>query len=103
MISAAFAFAAALAAESAAPSSDPASVPVLQPGEAYALIECDLNADGTLANCLTLYEAPAGSGFAEGCLKATAEIRMRPPPPELGEVKRVRIPFRFKPGTTATE
>jgi TonB family protein len=48
----------------------------LMPGEAR--IRCEVQADGTLANCSTLFEAPVGMGFADATLRAARYFRMEP-------------------------
>lgn len=48
----------------------------LMPGEVR--IRCEVQTDGTLANCSTLFEAPVGMGFADATLRAARYFRMEP-------------------------
>lgn len=65
--------------------------------EGRATLGCDVAADGALAGCKVLSEAPAGAGFGEAAMKMSARFRMKPMSrdghPVAGGV--VRIPFKF--------
>jgi TonB family protein len=41
-------------------------------------MRCEVKPDGTLANCLTLLEAPEGMGFGTATLRAARYFRMKP-------------------------
>jgi TonB family protein len=43
-----------------------------------AKIRCEVEADGTLANCFTVFEAPEGAGFGKATLRAARFFRMKP-------------------------
>jgi TonB family protein len=73
----------------------------LMPGEAK--IRCEAKTDGTLANCLTLFEAPEGMGFGDATLRAARFFGVKPETldgkPVAGGM--VTIPLRWQLGGPA--
>ncbi len=61
--------------------------------------ECTVTAEGTLAQCSTVSEAPLGMGFGQGGVKLMPEFKMAPLD-SFGikvEGRKIRIPIRFSP------
>lgn len=61
--------------------------------------ECTVTAEGMLAQCSTVSEAPMGMGFGEGGIRLMPEFKMAPVD-SFGirvEGRKIRIPIRFSP------
>ena len=67
--------------------------------ECHTVIECVVNADGTLRDCVLLKEDPPGYGFGRAALDAARYFRMKPATQDGKPVAggRVRIPMDWKP------
>lgn len=65
--------------------------------EGRAIIECDVEANGTLSGCRAISESPAGYGFGAAAVSVTPKFRMRPTTADGRPVggARVRFPVRF--------
>jgi TonB family protein len=63
-----------------------------------ATAQCDVLANGHLANCSVIAESPTGLGFGDATLKLTSLFRMQvgPDGPPI-EGRRIKIPIHFGP------
>jgi TonB family protein len=64
-----------------------------------AIIDCDVQLDGSLSRCVVESEEPNGLGFGEAAVKMSANFRMTAGAPDFrGARPRVRVPVSFNPG-----
>jgi TonB family protein len=66
------------------------------------VIDCEVAADGALANCSAASATPEGAGFAEAALRVAKELRLNLWTSEGGPVvgARIRLPISFEAETT---
>jgi TonB family protein len=60
-----------------------------------AILDCDVNAAGTLTDCRTVEETPVGYGFGDAALKLSGLFRMKPQDPSGPEPRRAVVPVIF--------
>ena len=92
--------------EAGSPTGPPTTLPTVEVvasiNEGAATLECRVNRDGRLRDCIVISETPAGQGFGQAALEAASRARVsRETLDRAARDAKVRFTTRFRLGDSA--